>query len=217
MIPIKRLEEPRILSAKKAEWTQTFLAERAAKPGKRPPSSQYAHKEILAVLQAMSFHKCFYCEQSTKQTKPEVDHYIEVAESPERAFEWENLYCSCPECNDKIPNTTIAACDCLDPCDPDVRPAEHLTFDDELIRAREASPRGMATIRKYKLDRAELDLKRVRQLRYFDRALDEIRKRMITEGRRVMTEDEKGILRSLRQQDRPFSLMFAVYIERVDL
>jgi hypothetical protein len=164
----------------------------------------------------MSFHKCFYCEQST-QHAPEVDHYIEVAERPEHAFEWENLYGSCRECNDKIPSSAIAACDCLDPCDPNVHPAEHLTFQGELIRARADSPSGRATIKKYKLDRAELDLKRLRQLNYFLTALTRIQKRMIAEGRRRMTEDEKEILRGFREPSQPFSLMFTVYVERAGL
>jgi hypothetical protein len=180
VIRLERLGVPQVLAENKDRWLAKYLEERAKDGKRRPPSAQYAHEQVVSTLEAMSCHKCFYCEQSTKQCKKEVDHYIEVAEPPDRAFDWTNLYLSCDGCNDKLPNKTIPAADCLDPCDPSVVPAEHLTFDDELIRFR--SPRGSKTIQKYKLDRPELDHKRGRQLRLFDKVIREILERMIAEG-----------------------------------
>lgn len=107
MMALKRLPEPRVLAENKARWSEKYQAERAQSPKKRPSGSQYAHKEVVETLQSMSFHKCFYCEQSTKQTRPEVDHYVEVSERPDLAFEWANLYLSCRECNDKLPFKSI--------------------------------------------------------------------------------------------------------------
>jgi 5-methylcytosine-specific restriction endonuclease McrA len=211
MIPLRRLEEPRVLAESRERWRDKYLEERAKSPKKRPPHAQYAHKDIVATLEAMSFHKCFYCEQSTKQGKPEVDHYIEVAERPDRAFEWSNLYLSCNGCNDKLPNTSIPAADCLDPCDASAPPAEHLTYDEEFIRPRADSTRGRRTIQKYRLDRDDLDHKRVRQLRLFDKTISSIKSAMLVEQRRSMNDNEKELLRRFRQPDQPFSLMFEVY------
>jgi uncharacterized protein (TIGR02646 family) len=217
MMGLKRLPEPRVLKENAARWSEKYQAERAQSPKKRPSTSQYAHEEVKAALQAMSFHKCFYCEQSTKQTRPEVDHYIDVSERPDLAFEWTNLYLSCRECNDKLPFTSIQPSDCLDPCDPDVRPEEHLTFEDEIIRPRLGSSVGTATIRKYRLDREDLDLKRLRQLQHLRNAVDAIKDRMNAEGRRTMTRDEEDVLRMFRQPDYPFSLMFKVKTETMGL
>ena len=215
MIPLKRLQEPSILAEKKEQWTQKLLADRATKPGARPHSSQYAHKEIVDALAAMSSHKCFYCEQSTKGGNHEVDHYVEVAIDPSRAFVWENLYLACKECNDKLKG--IAASDCLDPCDPDVRPGEHLIFDDEQIRPRNDSPRGASTIKKYRLDREDLDLKRSKRLKLFLKTYIKIKDCMIAEKRLEVSEAEKEILRSFRYASQPFSLMFTVYLDQIKL
>jgi 5-methylcytosine-specific restriction endonuclease McrA len=211
MNSLTRLAEPRVLSENKVNWCAKYLADPAKSPKKRPPSSQYAHKEVVAALRAMSFHKCFYCEQGLGDGEHEVDHYIEVTEDPARAFDWINLYLSCRRCNDKQPNRAIPAADCLDPCDAAAEPKEHLTFEAEIIRAKNNSPTGYQTIRKYGLDRDELNLKRVRQLRRFDTLLKNMLRRMNAEGR-TMADGEREILRGFGQPDHPFSLMFSVYI-----
>lgn len=213
MIPVKRLPEPEALRRNKESWLATFLEQRTKEPGKRPRHAQYAHPQVIATLQAMSHNKCFYCEQ--KQARCEVDHYIDVAERPELAFEWTNLYLSCWECNHhKQPHRAIPVSDCLDPCDVDVRPAEHLDFDDENITARGGSQRGFCTIKKYRLDSEELDLKRLRQLKLLLKVVIEVREKMTAEGRKVMTEPEKALLRHFAQPDYPFSLMFSIYLAR---
>jgi uncharacterized protein (TIGR02646 family) len=218
VIPIQRLPEPEVLTRNKERWSAAFLAQRVKNPQKRPSSGQYAHPEVVSTLEAMSHHKCFYCEQSTKQAQHEVDHHVDVAEDPTLAFLWTNLYLSCWECNrKKQPHRAIPVTSCLDPCDTAVRPSEHMSFDNEFIRARDGSAKGLATIKKYNLDRPDLDHKRVRQLRLFDRAHLEIKDAMIAEGRKEMTDKEKELLRSFRQSDQPFSLMFHVHIERKGL
>ena len=213
MIPIRRLASPAVLQENRQKWTALFLEKRAKDPKARPSSTQYGHPDIVATLEIMGHYKCFYCEQSTKQTKAEVDHYIEVAEKPELAFEWENLYRACSDCNNKkTPNSSIAAAECLDPCDPEVRPSEHLAFDDEFIRAKSNSSVGLKTIQKYKLDRSDLDYKRLKQLQRFDLVLLEIRNKQISEGRQTMAESEKELLGRFLQPDYPFSLMFSYYL-----
>jgi uncharacterized protein (TIGR02646 family) len=216
VIPVKRLPEPDVLATNKDRWCAAFLEQRAKDPKKRPESKQYAHPDVVSTLEAMSYHKCFYCEQSTKQTKREVDHHVEVAEDPSRAFEWTNLYLACWDCNhQKQSNRAISVTDCLDPCDPETRPSEHLTFDDELIRGQ--SPKGLATVKKYKLDRPDLDHRRGRQLRQLDKARIAIQESMISDGRKTMNEQEKEVLRRFCQPDFPFSLMFKAHLESIGL
>lgn len=216
MIPIQRIAEPEVLEKNKEQWTAEYLARRETQSSERPRSNRYAHRDIVFALEAMSNHKCFYCEQSTKAAKAQVDHYIEVAEKPELAYEWKNLYLSYPDCNKhKLRNRTIPVTSCLDPCDLEEIPSKHLCFDAELIRARNGSDRGLNSIKKYRLDRADLDYKRLKQVQIFDRVLDHIRQTQISEGRKKMTAKEEELLRSFAQKDRPFSLMFAFYLEQI--
>lgn len=136
MIPIKRLPAPDVLARNEERWRTAFLEQRARAPQKRPSSKQYAHPDIVSTLEAMSHHKCFYCEQSTKQTQRDVDHYIDIAEDPTRAFTWENLYLSCWECNhQKQPHRAIPATCCLD----DHKRLKQLQlFNEALVRIKDA-------------------------------------------------------------------------------
>lgn len=216
MISVTRWPEPDILRANKERWLAIYLKSRESNPKLRPPSKQYGHSQIREMLISMSFGKCFYCERKIKDTTGEVDHYIEVAESPELAFEWSNLYLSCLECNrKKYPNTTIPVSGCLNPCEEN--PTYHLTFEDKQIRPLGDSLKGAKTIQKYQLDRGELDHLRVKQLQQFHRLLDGIRKHQIQEGRQHLEDQEKEVLKSFAQPDHAFSLMFSVYITKLDL
>ncbi len=212
MIPIKRLEEPEILKAKKAQWDQTYRDRCAKKPDAKPRHNQYAHEEVKCRLQAMSYHKCFYCEQSVKD-RCEVDHYIEVAERPDLAHDWKNLYLACFDCNHKKQrNSVIPVAECIDPCDTCIDPSEHLAFKGELVQARSNSTRGLRTIQKYRLDRLLLDSERRKQLNYFLTAWNKILLMMHREMR-PMRDDEKELLHRFAQPDSPFSLMFRYYLD----
>ncbi len=218
MILITRLPEPAILAEKKDTWLQSYLKKRAKKPNQRPPSNQYGHREIRETLESMSFHKCFYCERKLIETKGEVDHYIEVTEEPALAFEWKNLYLSCPDCNRrKLSNATIPVSDCLDPCDQSVTHADHLTFDSEYIRPKAGSTKGPKTIQKYKLDRPELNYLRLKHLQRFHELLLKIRDRQIRDGRKTLTNSEKESLVCFKEADYTFSLMFRVYLSGIEV
>lgn len=217
MISVTRLPEPSILTQKKEKWLAAFLKKRELKPGTRPDSRQYGHQEIRETLEAMSFHKCFYCEHRLVETKGEVDHYVEVAEKSEWAFEWNNLYLSCPACNrGKLFNTAIPASDCLDPCDITKIPSEYLAFDDEYIIPKLNSARGKKTIQKYKLDRLELNYLRSKQLQRFERFLRKLRERQNCEGRKKLTLAEKEVILRFKEPHHAFSLMFEVYLSRIE-
>jgi uncharacterized protein (TIGR02646 family) len=208
MIRVERLACPDILERKASEWSARFVQRYENGELKRPSSKQYAHQEILACLAAMSHRKCFYCETLLDENEFTVDHYIEVARDPERAFDWANLYLCCSGCQHGCKETTISRAECLDPCDPDVDPAEHLCFEDECIMPRNNSQKGRQTIGKYRLDRGDLELRRARQLKRFHKLLIEIRQRQIREQRQELGETEKQRLLRFQQAEHPYSLMF---------
>ena len=183
----------------------------------RNNASTAADVIVIATLAAMSHWKCFYCECSLKGQTHEVDHYYEVTERPEQAFVWENLYLSCCHCNGKLSGQELSPTLCLDPCAPGCAPEQHLTFDDEQIRARSGSAIGDNTIRKYKLDSERRDYLRGKQLREFMKAKEQISDARIRDGGRALNAEELELLRSFADPSQPYSLMFTVYLRRADL
>ncbi len=71
----------------------------------------YGHVEVRAALESVFSHKCAYCESEATATGPwDVEHFRpkgRVAESTGHpgyywlAYTWENLYLSCPYCNQR--------------------------------------------------------------------------------------------------------------------
>jgi uncharacterized protein (TIGR02646 family) len=208
---IKRLSKPEILEQKEQEWTDKFL-----KSGKdRPDNSKYGHDEIKSVLFAMSHHKCYYCEQVLKGSKQEIDHFIEVKERKDLAYNWENLYLACENCNNKLPNRDIAVTDVLNPCiDSDEEITKHLTFEDEQIKF--LTPKGELTIKKYKLSTEKLDFLRSKFLTAFYKKLSLLHNLQATENRKL-TPDETKSLQDFAKADAPFSLLFRVALKKYGL
>lgn len=216
MITITRLPEPSKLTEKKDKWLAAYLKKKGEVPKHRPPSGQYAHKEIRDILERMSNNKCFYCEcklGEDSEMKSEVDHYIEVAEQPKLAFDWNNLYLSCYDCNrKKLSNATMPVSNCLNPCDTAENPADHLTFKHEYIRPRANSSKGCKTIKKYKLDRSELNYSRLKWVQRFEHFLRKLRERQLDNEGRKLTLREREAVNSFKEPHHAFSLMFRVYL-----
>jgi uncharacterized protein (TIGR02646 family) len=208
MRQLRRLACPPILKSKAVEWTQRYLAKCTQDPKPRPTKSQYGHPEILKMLAAMSHKKCFYCERLLTEKQYTVDHYVEVSEARDKAFEWDNLYLCCCDCQDKLAEDTVTRAECLDPCDPQIDPADHMTFEDEYIRPRNDSHRGRQTIRKYQLDRDDLQLQRIRQLKQFHKVLLALKDQQIEQRRNYLNDTERDGLQSFAAPEAPFSLMF---------
>lgn len=211
---IERLAEPSILTKKKEEWTEKFIESKKD----RPDNSKYAHSEIRTYLDSMSFHKCFYCEAMLKGAFKEIDHFMEVNEHKDLAFEWTNLYLACDNCNDKLPNRVVNVDDVLDPCkhtDEDIK--THLAFEDEVISSKGNSQVGFRTIQKYKLDSVKLDYLRGVALKRFYQELDKIRISQIQENGRAMNGEEREKLRQFAQRNQPYSLMFELLLEKYQI
>ena len=208
---LERLPEPQILIDKKNIWLTKFLASGK----KRPDSSKYAHHTIKTQLNSMSFNKCFYCETKLKGKRKEVDHHIEVSVDPSLSYEWTNLYLSCDNCNNKIRHSSIPINTALNPCvNTDLEIRAHLTFDDELIEAKDNSPLGLETIKKYRLDAEILDTRRRKSLKIFYKLWLAIKDNQIKERRDVLTEEERNALHRFKAIDHSFSLMYHVIIEK---
>jgi uncharacterized protein (TIGR02646 family) len=215
VIRITRAPSPRVLVDSAAQWTADFLERRKNDPRARPNSARYAHKEIRDALSAMTHHKCSYCEVSTKPTeeqsdRPEVDHHVDIAAAPERAYDWTNLYWSCSECNGrKRPEHEIAVGDCVDPCGTWHEPVDHMTFRKETIRGLDE--RGTTTIVKYRLDRPELDYRRAKMLNLYLETRLSIQDQMLREGRGEMRDAEKRALQAFLSPEQPFAMMLRQY------
>ena len=212
---IDRLPIPDILAQKHDEWQRKFEEKLATHPKARPDNSKYGHKDILSLLYTMSYGKCFYCEKALAFDSKEIDHQIEVAVDSSKAYEWDNLYLACPNCNDKLTHAVIPVQNALDPCrDSDETIAQNLTFNGELIQAKNGSQKGLDTIKKYKLNTELLDHLRLKVLKQLFTVVVDIQKRMISEHRACLNEDEKNSIKVFMQPDHQFSLMCKVYIEQ---
>jgi len=215
MREIKRLAEPDILKKKKEVWLEKFIAS-----GKeRPYSRQYAHKQVKEQLASMSYNKCFYCETKlTGGVSSEVDHQIEVSVDKTLAFEWENLYLCCSSCNKKMKHNEIPIQDALDPCrNTEEEIKKHLTFDNEIIQAKKGSPLGLKTIQKYRLNKNEVEKRRLRSIKNFYKLLTQIQAKQNSEKRDYLTEDEKHDLLYFKSVQHSFSFMFEVALRKIGL
>lgn len=203
---INRLPEPDILRQKGSQWLADFLESGK----KRPDSSKYAHENIKQSLESMSHTKCYYCECSLKEFGEEVDHHIEVTVDKTLAFEWTNLYLSCPDCNKKIAHDTIPVEDALDPLvDTDDEIKKHLTFVEDTIIEVNSSVKGQKTIQKYRLDSKIQDNRRQRQL---NKLLKTILKCFEKGGISGLTEQDKESIRRYTYPSSPYSYMCECYL-----
>lgn len=211
---INRLPVPRILKNKQKEWQTLYENKLINNPKARPDSNKYGNKGIRDQLNSCSYNKCFYCESTLKGTIKEIDHHIEVVIDTSLAYEWNNLYLSCSECNDKLDHNTIPVTDILDPCvDSDEEIQRHITFDKECICSQAGSKKGLDTIKKYRLDKEVLDLKRSKWLNKLATIAHEINAKMREEQRFNPTPEEKNIICRFMQVDQPYSLMCEIYIK----
>lgn len=211
---ITRLAKPEILIEKEKEWQEKYEAKLDENPHARPDHSRYAHKQINDRLYAMSFGKCFYCETKLSGGNREVDHFVEVAYDHGKAYDWENLYLSCTNCNDKLDANTIPVTDVLDPCrDSDEEIEANISFERELICSVGGSKKGLDTIKKYRLNTDLLDLKRSRWLNKILMDAAKIHSRMVEEGRKIVTDAERQRMLWYMSPEQPYSLMSEVFIK----
>lgn len=217
MVPLTRGPQPEVLQRHAQAWTQELIEARHTNPAAKPQPRRYGHEAVREALRAMSMRKCFYCESAVApRLGEEVDHYIESSTHPALAYDWPNLYLSCHACNNgKPPHEVISVRDCVDPCDPLHDPSQHLHFVKEQIVEVPRSSLGVKTIRKYRLDRLDLDLARSR---YLNKLMDEfvaVSTEMRRAGATVPTELQRRRLEVFASPSRPFSAMMRAQVQRL--
>ena len=210
---IDKGSEPEYLTKHKDKWLEAFLENIKMHPNdkkyQRPDSNKYAHPKIKDVLWSASYGKCFYCECSLCGSSKEVDHFIEVAERKDLAFDWNNLNLSCDLCNNKRPNKDIPVDKVLDPCkDSNEEIQRCITFNGEYIREVNNSDKGRQTIKKYQLDS---ELQNHRRLKHLGKLMKEIIS--LLNCKSTMTEEDKEKLRSWTYPTAPYSYMVEVYLK----
>lgn len=206
---LNRLPPPIILVEKSTKWTSDFISS-----GKnRPDSNKYGHKEIRDKLNSISFYKCFYCETLLKDNPKEVDHHIEVSIDKTKAFEWNNLYLSCDNCNNKENHNSIPINLALDPCkNSDSEIEVNIMFEDEVIKPKNGSKLGLDTIQKYKLNTELLDKRRLNHLKNFIKLINAIEKNCRQTGRMNFNENEINVINNFMNLDEPYTLMIKNYL-----
>lgn len=217
MIPLTRGDAPEVLRRKALSWTDELLEARRTDPSAKARSDRYGHEDVRAALRGISARKCFYCESAvTPRVDEEVDHYVEQADRADLAYAWENLYLSCHGCNHGKPtNERIAVRDCVDPCDATTDPDDHLDFVDEQITEHPGSARGRQTIKKYRLDRPELDAARLRYLKMLHVEFRAIVGEMRRAGAERVSASQRLRLRVFCNPSRPFSAMMRQQVDAV--
>ncbi len=212
MIRLTRLPCPRPLTEHGENWTRDFVDSGR----KRPRNNRYAHPEVVETLRAMSHHKCFFCERKLGDGDQTVEHHVDVAEDRSQAFEWTNLYLACRACQNKLSEDILPRRRCLDPCDPDPKrdPADHLDFHEEVIQWQ--SERGHATVRKYKLDAPDRELRRLKLLKPMLKQLAGLQERLKLQNRGPDAQ-ECRILWRLAHPSQPYSLMFRKLLEQAGI
>lgn len=212
---IDRLAIPEILAEKQKEWQDKYSQKLISNPKARPDGPKYGHKSIRDRLNSCSFNKCFYCESKLSGTLREIDHYIEVSIEHNLAYDWNNLYLSCSNCNDKLDYNIIPVTEALNPCnDTDEEIEQCITFEDECICSQPDNIKGLKTIQKFRLDSDLLELKRCKWLNKLATKALEIYEKMKEEERTEPTDEERKIISRFKQKDQPYSLMCEIYIKK---
>jgi 5-methylcytosine-specific restriction endonuclease McrA len=215
MRSLSRLEKPEILKKKETTWSDNFIASTKF----RPDNTKYSHPEIRSQLHRISFSKCFYSEvKFASVSESQVDHYIEVEESKELAYNWDNLFLAHKDCNQgKSSNKTIPNGETLNPflnTDSDIE--NHLFFEDEIIRPKDNSSIGLKTIQKYNLNKDIFNILRSKELRKFEKTLIDLLK-IINDENRKLNNAEKELLNRFAQPDNSFSFMFRIKLKEHNL
>lgn len=217
MVPLTRGDEPEVLRLHAMVWTDELIEARRSDPSARPQTRRYGHPTVREALRAMSRRKCFYCESAVAAGQgEEVDHHIESSLQPELAYAWTNLYLSCHGCNNGKPtHDVISVRGCVDPCDASQDPSAHLMFDKGLITEVPGSIRGATTVRKYRLDRPDLDLARLKLLNRLKDEFTDIVAERARAPATTLSEAHRRRLLVFANPSRPFAAMMKAEVQRI--
>lgn len=161
---VMRTTIPDSLAKNAAKWTNELLAE-ISKHGEfaKVPEiykNKYRQDDVKEALNKMYKNHCCYCESVVGKeyaTYGRIEHLKPKSVFPAQCFEWNNLHWSCEVCNTTYKQDNWDPVNpILDPCVDDI--SAHLYLDTttgEYVE-KNASPRGITTIRDTGMNREGL-------------------------------------------------------------
>lgn len=116
---------------------------------------------LLPTLSSWTQHHCSFCDDFLLGRAAHICHFVPKSRAPELAFEWENLYISCPRCN--VHQGARFDARVVRPDDPDYEFQRYFAIDAENAALRpnpaatpEEQERALATIELWALNRDDL-------------------------------------------------------------
>lgn len=164
MIRLTRGPKPKVLAENEERWTKEYAELRAGGDVPKAAAFRYRDPEIKEAVIRDSHRKCIYCESRPLHVTPgDVEHQRPKSKFPQEIVNWENLGFVCPDCNREKGDFHDDAEPMVDPFNED--PAMFIRFAGPAVFEQPGSRRGIVSIRKLSLDRAELLERRGEHLR----------------------------------------------------
>lgn len=170
MIRLSKKEKPKILINNEDAWLKDLMS--YITRGEKVPDSvlkRYSHKEIKDTLLGETYQKCAYCESKiTHIDHGDIEHIEPKSKVADKTFEWSNLTLACRKCNQNKGNYYDDTLPLLNPYIDNVE--EKIIYFGAFPTSR--GSQADFTIRKLKLDRAELVERRVELLKSIQPLID---------------------------------------------
>jgi len=174
MIGLDKRPIPPVLATNAVRWTAEYAALLAGDTTvPEAARRRYAHQEVRAELRIETRGKCAYCESRIEHVAfAHIEHILPKATCPELVCTWVNLTLACGRCNTAKGEYYSQDCPLLNPYEDDVN--EHLLFAGPLVM-HQTVDRGMVTVFRLQLNRAELMARRKEAIEAAQRILDLLR------------------------------------------
>lgn len=138
--------------------------ERAKEDYRQSLTTRPLPREVRLEILNIFLCKCAFCERGLDEGIAQFLHYYPKSKYPQLAYEWDNIFISCPEClrnkSDRVPHEEFDLTGwrdirkgLLNPCIDD--PSEHLIFTED-GRVQALTQRGIFTIDILGLNRISL-------------------------------------------------------------
>jgi len=148
-----------------------LVAEYATKTASGLKSTPWQHSEIRERLYEETSGRCAYCDSTMRVVAYEhIEHIEPKSRHPEKVVSWSNLTIACPRCNINKGGFCNHETPLVNPYLDN--PDDHLVFLGPLVFARPGNDRGVVTVARLKLSRAELTDARIRRIEFFESLID---------------------------------------------
>lgn len=167
MRSIAKLPMPDYLAGNADRLTADYIQ----KVAEGKTATPWQHDEIRDRLYDETDGRCAYCDSIVRVVAYEhIDHIEPKSRHPEKVVSWTNLTVACPRCNINKGDYCSHETPLVSPYNDD--PRTHLIFLGPLVLAQPGDDRGLVTVTRLKLSRAELAEARTRRIEYFESLVD---------------------------------------------